>query len=55
MSDNSDYADSKCDDPKLVDQFIEDFSVEVWTLTEKINFEEIRFEKPIYYILQLLN
>jgi hypothetical protein len=45
------YSDYKCADESEVNQFIEDLTVEVWTLTEKIDFHEVRFAKPIYFIL----
>jgi hypothetical protein len=45
-----DYPDAVCAEDSLLDNFIKDFTVEVWTMTEKIFFDK-RFEKPIYHTL----
>ena len=51
--DLEEYPEAICPDQETVDNFIDNFTVEVWTVTEKIFFDK-RFEKPIYHNLQFL-
>jgi len=46
--DLSDYPDSICPEEAVLDDYVKDFTVETWTVTEKIFFDKYG-KKPIYH------
>lgn len=46
--------DKDCASPEEIDKFVQDLTIETWSITEKINFEEYQ-KKPTYHKMELVS